>query len=128
MPNQKYFAAQEKDLSALGGKAETMRFVAKIWGVYSCAHHAISTRGKDPSAGTSKKDGRPPSLEAFKPWIDKATATLTSCWDSPAVTQRLDSMPLEPPLPPNLGGFWENNTTVTFLKARPFLPGALHAG
>lgn len=40
MPDQKHSAAWEKDFSALGRKAETVHFVAKIWGVDCWAQDA----------------------------------------------------------------------------------------
>lgn len=53
-----------------------MHFVAKIWGVYSCGQDAILTLGRIPVWGQARGGGSP-SLEAFKPQIDKDKATLT---------------------------------------------------
>lgn len=86
-----------------------MHFVAKICGIFSCAQDAMSTLGKDPSVGTSKRGGGSPTLEAFKLQVDKATATLTSRWGRSFCESETGLEPSRALVPPNLGGFWENH-------------------
>lgn len=130
-PNQEHFTTQEKDCSALGRKAETIHFLAKIWGVCSGTQDTESILGKDPRVGTIKRDGQSPFLEAFKAQADKATTTQTSFWGWSCCESEMGFDASGARLPPNLGGFWENHPKGMFSNTGPFQPedpGALHAG